>query len=267
MLWVRDAPHERTPDKDLQLPAFSEDGNSLSYDVISITRIEPQGSITNSDRVTFTFTDGAWTETSKSLPRADLQTPRTKEVEEALGGSVAALMTIPVQGGDWYVALEPEAGASPFAWRATDEAVVRYASLDAVLEAHPEIATAAGRLALSKVLLKHLIDGEFQPIRDAAAWKDLYRKSGQATLTQQKYDQGYYDEYVHYTVADFASVADPSFEGSVFTMYLEGKNKQAYRVSVDLGTLTVGQKIEPEFMATWTTSSEREGPKPVLLPG
>lgn len=262
MLWVRDAPHERTPDKELQLPSFSEDGNSLSYDVTSMTRVEAQGAITTADRVTVTFTDAGWTKDSKSVPRVDLQAPRTEEVKKKLGGSVAALMSVSVEGGDWYVALEPETGASPFAWRGTDEAVVRYASLDAVLEAHPAVGTPAGRLALSKVILKHLVEGEFQPIRDAAAWKELYRKSGQSRLTQQKYDQGYYDEYVQYTVTDFDAIADPSFEGSMFTVYLEGRNKQPYRASVDLRALTVAQKIEPEFMATWTTSSERDGPGP-----
>ncbi len=264
-LWIRDAPHERTPHDDLMLPAFSKDGDSLTYDVSTVTRPEPEGFVVVSERITVVFSDTAWTKTSKVLPREDLQAPLIKQAEEGMGGSVAALMGIPVEGGDWYVAFEPEGEASPFAWRGTGDAVVGYASMAALLEANPAIGTPEGKLALAKVLNKHLFTGSFHPIRDASAWQDLYLRSGQDVLKQRAYNQGYYDEYVHYTVQDFASISDPSFEGDVFTVYLEGSNKQPYRASVDLSALAVGQTIEPEFMATWTTS-EHDGPMPPPMP-
>ena len=263
LLWIRDSKHGRVPDETLRAPAYSEQRMSLTYDVSTVTRPEPDGFVVESERITVTFADAGWTRTSKPLPLVDLQAPRTRVVEEALGGSAEALMTIAVEDGSWYVAIGPEAGAAPFAWRGPDKTIVRYPSVSALVEAHPSVAETAGMVALAKVLVGHFVEGDFHAVRDAAAWKKLYRDQRHHTLTRRAYDQGYYDEEVRYSIADFDSVADPSFEENTLRLYLEGANRQPYRVVVDLAKLAVGRRIEPEAMATFTVSSERDGPSPL----
>lgn len=261
-LWDRSTRHERVADDALRLPAFSDDRSTLTYDVSNVTRPERGSFVVESERVTVAFGESEWTQTAEALPTEDLQAPRTAIVEKALGGSAKGLMAVPLEKGTWYVVLEPEAGASPFAWRGNDEAIVRHGSITALLEAQPAVASEANKVALAKVLSRHFIDGDFQPIRDGAAWKALYRKTGQSTQTRRAYDQGYYDEFVHYSVTDFETIAAPAFEGSTFTVFFEGRNKQPYHASVDLAALTTTSKIEPKFMATFTVTSDRDGPMP-----
>jgi len=235
--WSRDTPQLHPDATALLAPHYDAARTSLIFDVIE-DRWRGAGTHASAVRVTVDLRAKGWARREAPLPVVDAAREQREEVDGVLGGPVSGLIRIERGPGAWFVA-RGAGEATPFAWRQPDGTVTAFASMRALGEAHPEVVSADGLLALAEALDAHLVEEGMDLIENPIAWVAAYEAAEPKSVIDRRYVRGKsYEDRLTFSNARLDAIAPPSLKGDVLTMYLVApRNGQPYRCVVDLAAI------------------------------